>query len=109
MFLPDNQSHGVQPGETHTYVWKVVEQDEPLDSDSRCLTRLYHSAVDTPRDIASGLIGPMLICKSQSLNVRNVQVRIIIAVLSVTVVWQICPHCHYAALCLFLCEFYHSN
>ncbi|XP_071782422.2 coagulation factor V [Centroberyx gerrardi] len=70
-----NQSHGVQPGETHTYEWKVVEEDEPLDGDSRCLTRLYHSAVDTPRDIASGLIGPLLICKSQSLNVRNVQLK----------------------------------
>lgn len=70
-----NQSHGVQPGETHTYVWKVLDEDEPLDSDPRCLTRLYHSAVDTPRDIASGLIGPLLICKDQSLNVRNVQVK----------------------------------
>ncbi|KAM9342334.1 coagulation factor V [Pholidichthys leucotaenia] len=70
-----NQSHGVQPGETHTYVWKVVEEDEPLDGDSRCLTRVYHSAVDTPRDISSGLIGPILICKSRSLNIRNVQLR----------------------------------
>ncbi|XP_076602278.1 coagulation factor V [Chaetodon auriga] len=70
-----NQSHGVKPGETYTYVWKVVEEDEPLDGDSRCLTRVYHSAVDTPRDIASGLIGPILICKSQSLNVRNVQLK----------------------------------
>ncbi|KAM9347623.1 coagulation factor V [Symphorus nematophorus] len=70
-----NQSHGVQPGETHTYVWSVAEEDEPLGKDSRCLTRLYHSAVDTPRDIASGLIGPILICKSQSLNVRNVQLK----------------------------------
>ncbi|KAM4557980.1 coagulation factor V isoform 2-T2 [Odontesthes bonariensis] len=69
------QSHGVQPGETHTYVWKVLEEDEPLDGDSRCLTRMYHSAVDTPHDIASGLIGPILICKTQSLNVRNVQLR----------------------------------
>uniref|UniRef100_A0A669BB47 ferroxidase n=1 Tax=Oreochromis niloticus TaxID=8128 RepID=A0A669BB47_ORENI len=60
-----NHSHGVQPGETHTYVWKVVEEDEPLEGDSRCLTRLYHSAVNTPRDIASGLIGPMLICKKR--------------------------------------------
>lgn len=75
MCLPGNQTHGVQPGETHTYVWKVVEEDEPLDKDSRCLTRMYHSAVDTPRDIASGLIGPILICKSLSLNVRNVQVK----------------------------------
>uniref|UniRef100_A0A671Y3U2 ferroxidase n=1 Tax=Sparus aurata TaxID=8175 RepID=A0A671Y3U2_SPAAU len=70
-----NQSHGVKPGETHTYVWRVVEEDEPFDDDSRCLTRQYHSAVDTPRDIASGLIGSILICKSQSLNVRNVQLK----------------------------------
>lgn len=75
MWLTGNQSHAVQPGETHTYVWKVLEENEPLDSDSRCLTRMYHSAVDIPRDIASGLIGPILICKSQSLNVRNVQVK----------------------------------
>ncbi|KAK9537326.1 hypothetical protein VZT92_004955 [Zoarces viviparus] len=70
-----NQSHGVQPGETHTYTWKVVDEDEPFDRDSRCLTRLYHSAVDTPRDIASGLIGQILICKSQSLNIRGVQLK----------------------------------
>ncbi|KAI9534498.1 hypothetical protein NQZ68_012731 [Dissostichus eleginoides] len=70
-----NQSHGVQPGETHTYVWRVVDEDEPLDGDSRCLTRLYHSAVDAPRDIASGLIGQILICKSRSLNVRGVQLK----------------------------------
>ncbi|XP_072541306.1 coagulation factor V [Salminus brasiliensis] len=70
-----NQSHAVQPGETYTYVWRVIEEDEPLKNDSRCLTRMYHSAVNTPRDIASGLIGPLLICKSQSLNTRNVQLR----------------------------------
>uniref|UniRef100_A0A8C9YMM7 ferroxidase n=1 Tax=Sander lucioperca TaxID=283035 RepID=A0A8C9YMM7_SANLU len=70
-----NQSHGVQPGETHTYIWRVVEEDEPLDGDSRCLTRLYHSAVDTVRDIASGLIGQILICKYRSLNIRGVQLK----------------------------------
>lgn len=75
MWLPGNQTHSVQPGETYTYTWRVVEEDEPLEGDPRCLTRMYHSAVDTPRDIASGLIGPILICKSQSLNVRNVQVK----------------------------------
>ncbi|XP_077584126.1 coagulation factor V [Stigmatopora nigra] len=70
-----NHTHAVQPGETYTYVWRVKEEDGPLKGDSRCLTRMYHSAVNTPRDIASGLIGPLLICKSQSLNVRNVQVK----------------------------------
>lgn len=72
--LKGNQSHAVQPGETYTYVWQVIEEDEPLHTDSRCLTRMYHSAVNTPRDIASGLVGPLLICKSQSLSTRNVQV-----------------------------------
>ncbi|KAL2081363.1 hypothetical protein ACEWY4_023216 [Coilia grayii] len=70
-----NQSHAVQPGETHTYEWNVIEEDEPLASDPRCVTRMYHSAVNTTRDIASGLIGPLLICKSQSLNKRNVQMK----------------------------------
>ncbi|XP_012693029.2 coagulation factor V [Clupea harengus] len=70
-----NQTHAVQPGETHTYVWNVIEEDEPLPSDPRCLTRMYHSAVNTPRDIASGLVGPLLICKSHSLNKRNVQLK----------------------------------
>ncbi|XP_037136671.1 coagulation factor V isoform X1 [Syngnathus acus] len=70
-----NKTHAVQPGETHTYIWRVAEEDGPLKGDSRCLTRMYHSAVNTPRDIASGLIGPLLICKSQSLNLRNVQVK----------------------------------
>ncbi len=72
--LKGNQTHGIQPGENYTYTWSVSEEDTPMDSDPRCLTRMYHSAVDTPRDIASGLVGPLLICKSQSLNKKNVQV-----------------------------------
>ncbi|KAJ8253052.1 hypothetical protein GJAV_G00208600 [Gymnothorax javanicus] len=70
-----NQSRAVQPGQTHTYVWEVLEDNEPASMDSRCLTRMYHSAVDVPRDIASGLIGPLLICKSQSLTKKNVQLK----------------------------------
>ncbi|XP_051762250.1 coagulation factor V isoform X1 [Ctenopharyngodon idella] len=70
-----NQTHGIQPGETYTYTWSVSEKDVPMDSDPRCLTRMYHSAVDIPRDIASGLVGPLLICKSQSLNKKNVQLK----------------------------------
>ncbi|XP_056435160.1 coagulation factor V-like [Gadus chalcogrammus] len=70
-----NQTHAVQPGQTHRYEWKVAEEAEPLVTDARCLTYLYHSAVDTPQDIASGLIGPLLICKSQSLNNWNAQIK----------------------------------
>ncbi|KAK7154332.1 hypothetical protein R3I94_007620 [Phoxinus phoxinus] len=70
-----NQTHGIQPGETYTYTWSVSEEDVPMDSDPRCLTRMYHSAVDIPRDIASGLVGPLLICKSQSLTKKNIQLK----------------------------------
>uniref|UniRef100_A0A6Q2XRZ2 F5/8 type C domain-containing protein n=1 Tax=Esox lucius TaxID=8010 RepID=A0A6Q2XRZ2_ESOLU len=60
-----NQTHGVQPGETYTYVWEIIEEDQPLPGDPQCVTRMYHSAVNTPRDVASGLVGPLLICKKQ--------------------------------------------
>uniref|UniRef100_A0A6Q2Y3K0 Coagulation factor V n=1 Tax=Esox lucius TaxID=8010 RepID=A0A6Q2Y3K0_ESOLU len=68
-----NQTHGVQPGETYTYVWEIIEEDQPLPGDPQCVTRMYHSAVNTPRDVASGLVGPLLICKSQSLTKRNLK------------------------------------
>ncbi|TFJ95892.1 peptidase M3 [Platysternon megacephalum] len=66
-------SKAVQPGETYTYKWSIVDTDQPTAQDAQCLTRLYHSAVDVTRDIASGLIGPLLICKSDALDKRGVQ------------------------------------
>lgn len=64
----------VQPGETYTYKWNILESDEPTDNDAQCLTRPYYSNVDVTRDIASGLIGLLLICKSRSLDTRGIQV-----------------------------------
>nr|XP_056714442.1 coagulation factor V [Euleptes europaea] len=71
----ENSTQGkiVQPGETYTYKWTVLETDGPTEEDSQCVTRLYHSAVDVTRDIASGLIGPLLICKGRALNQKGVQ------------------------------------
>ncbi|KAM4699723.1 coagulation factor V [Discoglossus pictus] len=67
------QNQAVMPGETTTYNWHIHDTDEPTSNDPRCLTRIYHSAVNFTKDIASGLIGPLLICKSMSLNTRGVQ------------------------------------
>ncbi|KAM6319816.1 coagulation factor V [Podargus strigoides] len=69
----DTQSRGIEPGETYTYEWKIAKTDQPTARDAQCITRLYHSAVDTERDIASGLIGPLLICKSEALTQKGVQ------------------------------------
>ncbi|XP_021569767.1 LOW QUALITY PROTEIN: coagulation factor V [Carlito syrichta] len=63
----------VQPEETYTYKWNILEFDEPTENDAQCLTRPYYSDVDMMRDIASGLIGLLLICKSRSLDMRGIQ------------------------------------
>ncbi|XP_010183905.1 PREDICTED: coagulation factor V-like [Mesitornis unicolor] len=67
------QSRGIEPGRTHIYEWKIAKTDQPTAQDAQCITRLYHSAVDIERDIASGLIGPLLICKSEALTQKGVQ------------------------------------
>ncbi|KFR14606.1 Coagulation factor V, partial [Opisthocomus hoazin] len=69
----DTQSRGIEPGKTYTYEWKIAKTDQPTAQDAQCITRLYHSAVDSERDIASGLIGPLLICKSEALTQKGVQ------------------------------------
>ncbi|KFV62243.1 Coagulation factor V, partial [Dryobates pubescens] len=69
----DTRSRGIEPGETYTYEWKIAKTDQPTAQDAQCITRFYHSAVDVERDIASGLIGPLLICKSEALTQKGVQ------------------------------------
>lgn len=79
LFHPENSTEGklVQPGEIYTYRWTVLDTDEPTSEDPQCLTRFYHSAVDITRDIASGLIGPLLVCKRKALDVKGTQVTVL--------------------------------
>uniref|UniRef100_A0A2K5DSE6 Coagulation factor V n=1 Tax=Aotus nancymaae TaxID=37293 RepID=A0A2K5DSE6_AOTNA len=74
-FTPGSNTmiRAVQPGETYTYKWNILELDEPTENDAQCLTRPYYSNVDIMRDIASGLIGLLLICKTRSLDKRGIQ------------------------------------
>ena len=53
----------VPPGKNYTYVWPVREEYAPTPADANCLTWVYHSHIDAPKDICSGLIGPLLVCK----------------------------------------------
>ncbi|XP_030056055.1 ferroxidase HEPHL1 isoform X1 [Microcaecilia unicolor] len=57
----------VLPGGTHTYQWIVKKQYAPTVDDPNCLTWIYHSHIDAPRDISSGLIGALLTCKKGTL------------------------------------------
>ncbi|XP_008846263.1 ceruloplasmin isoform X2 [Nannospalax galili] len=58
----------VLPGEQYMYVLHATEEQSPGEADSNCVTRIYHSHIDAPKDIASGLIGPLILCKKGSLD-----------------------------------------
>lgn len=59
---------GVPPNSTLGYVWKLTEEDGPLHGDPQCLTQLYQSMVSPERDLASGLVGTLLICKYEAID-----------------------------------------
>ncbi|XP_053467305.1 ferroxidase HEPHL1 [Ictalurus furcatus] len=64
----NKKDDSVGPGESYTYTWKVTEEFAPTKSDPSCLTWIYHSHVDAPKDIASGLIGVLLTCNKGVLD-----------------------------------------
>ncbi|NXT92036.1 FA8 factor, partial [Anhinga rufa] len=74
--LPDKELKDIPipPGQSFTYSWKVTTEDGPMQADPRCLTRFYYSSIDPVRDMASGLIGPLLICFKKSMDQRGNQV-----------------------------------
>ncbi|XP_011821682.1 PREDICTED: hephaestin isoform X3 [Mandrillus leucophaeus] len=65
---PLKADDSVPPGGSHIYNWTIPESHAPTDADPACLTWIYHSHVDAPRDIATGLIGPLITCKRGALD-----------------------------------------
>ncbi|KAM4545939.1 ferroxidase HEPHL1 isoform 2-T2 [Odontesthes bonariensis] len=63
----------VPPGGSYTYRWEVKPEFAPTDDDANCLIWVYHSHLDAPKDIASGLIGALLTCKKGILKEANEQ------------------------------------
>ncbi|XP_007550435.1 coagulation factor VIII isoform X1 [Poecilia formosa] len=59
----DLRTLGVPPNGTLGYTWKLTSDDGPLDGDPQCLTQLYQSTISPEQDLASGLVGTLLICK----------------------------------------------
>uniref|UniRef100_A0AAQ4QXA3 Coagulation factor VIII, procoagulant component n=1 Tax=Gasterosteus aculeatus aculeatus TaxID=481459 RepID=A0AAQ4QXA3_GASAC len=67
----DLRSMGVPPNGTFSYVWSLTTDDGPLEGDPGCLTQLYQSTVSLERDLASGLVGTLLICKHSTIDTRG--------------------------------------
>ncbi|XP_043928584.1 ferroxidase HEPHL1 isoform X2 [Protopterus annectens] len=64
----DKADDAVPPGGTHTFTWIVKQSYAPTSDDPNCLTWAYHSHLDAPKDIASGLVGVLLTCKKGVLS-----------------------------------------
>lgn len=58
---PGGVGDAVPPGATHTYVWPVPERAGPGPADGSSVFWVYHSHVDEPKDVNTGLVGPMII------------------------------------------------
>uniref|UniRef100_A0A3Q4GME5 Coagulation factor VIII-like n=1 Tax=Neolamprologus brichardi TaxID=32507 RepID=A0A3Q4GME5_NEOBR len=67
----DLRSMGVPPNKTFGYIWRLTTDDGPLEGDPTCLTQLYQSTVSPERDLASGLVGTLLICKYDAIDFRG--------------------------------------
>ncbi|KTF76328.1 hypothetical protein cypCar_00020492 [Cyprinus carpio] len=61
----------VDPGKSYTYTWQVKPEYAPTEADANCLTWIYHSHGDAPKDISSGLIGALLTCKKGTLDSKQ--------------------------------------
>eukprot|EP00112_Aurelia_sp_Birch-Aquarium-sp1_P012138 Seg2551.1 transcript_id=Seg2551.1/GoldUCD/mRNA.D3Y31 product="Hephaestin-like protein" protein_id=Seg2551.1/GoldUCD/D3Y31 len=62
----------VYPGSVYTYEWFVPKSVSPTDQDPPCVARLYSSNVEPVKDMYSGLLGPLVICKTGSLKPNGV-------------------------------------
>jgi len=63
-----NASFSVAPNSTYTYKWLVPESVAPTSNDWPCVSLLYTSGIDFVKDIYTGLIGPLVICKNGTLG-----------------------------------------
>lgn len=59
----------VRPGERFTYKWQV--RDGLFPDDPPCVSYLYFSATDPVRDTNSGLVGPLKVCKTGTLDANS--------------------------------------
>jgi FtsP/CotA-like multicopper oxidase with cupredoxin domain len=59
----DKADDAVPTGGTHTYTWEVPERAGPTAHEDSSAFWMYHSHNDEIRDVASGLIGPMIITR----------------------------------------------
>lgn len=56
----------VPSGQTHTYIWTVPERAGPAPGDPSSILWVYHSHFVEPRDMNTGLFGPIIVSRKAS-------------------------------------------
>jgi len=62
----DKKDDAVPPGGTYTYRWSVPERSGPGPHDPSSIVWMYHSHFFEPRDMNTGLIGPIIVTRRGS-------------------------------------------
>ncbi|XP_067853043.1 coagulation factor V isoform X2 [Heptranchias perlo] len=65
---PRKEDDIVYPNKTKVYIWHVTKGSAPTDKDFDCRAWTYYSDVNPERDIHTGLIGPLIICRQGTLH-----------------------------------------
>lgn len=60
--------HIITSGATGSYNFTVPWSASPGANDPDCIAYIYYSAYDVERDISSGLVGPLLICRPGTIS-----------------------------------------
>src|SRR5580693_2636720 len=68
--VPDEKKDGamVAPGATFTYQWEVPERAGPGPEDPSSIVWVYHSHVNEYKDVASGLVGAIIVTRRGQAN-----------------------------------------
>ncbi|XP_041362171.1 hephaestin-like protein [Gigantopelta aegis] len=64
----DKFDDGIPPGQMHVYNWTIPESFAPTKDDENCLAWPYHSHRASERDVATGLVGMLFVCRRGILN-----------------------------------------
>ncbi|VDI11014.1 Hypothetical predicted protein [Mytilus galloprovincialis] len=67
----DKLDDTVPPGYTYTYRWSMLNTFAPTKDDENCVPVGYHPHVRSTKDIDTGVVGILLICKPGTLNPDN--------------------------------------
>ena len=64
----DEPEDTVAPGATFTYEWEVRQRAGPEPDDPSSIVQVYYSSVDQYKDVASGLVGAVIVARRGQAN-----------------------------------------